>query len=70
MHSSSIPPNRYETQSEIAGQELDYGLHLATCEAGIKEGIAASLEPMPKPVEQPPDNSVYSFNAILDGLFD
>lgn len=66
MH-NSIPPDWYQSQAEIAAQELDYDLHLATCEAGIKEAITASLEPMPEPV---PDNSVYNFNAILDGLLD
>ncbi|BAY77939.1 hypothetical protein NIES25_44090 [Nostoc linckia NIES-25] len=66
MH-NSIPPDWYEAQAELAAQELDYDLHLAACEAEIKEGIAASLEPMPEPV---PDNSVYNFNAILDGLLD
>ncbi|MBL1199887.1 MAG: hypothetical protein FWK04_12565 [Nostoc sp. GBBB01] len=67
MHSSSIPPDWYETQASLAVQELDYDLHLAACEAEIKEGIAASLEPMPEPI---PDNSVYNFNAIIDGLLD
>ncbi|MFN6565437.1 MAG: hypothetical protein RMY28_037330 [Nostoc sp. ChiSLP01] len=67
MH-NSIPPDWYQTQADIAAQELDYDLHLAACEAGIKEGIAASLEPMPEPVPQQPDNSVYNFNAILDAF--
>jgi hypothetical protein len=66
MH-SNIPPDWYEVQAELAAAELDYDLHLAACESGIKDGIAASLEPMPNPV---PENSVYNFNAILDGLLD
>ncbi|MFN6540887.1 MAG: hypothetical protein RM021_031725 [Nostoc sp. EkiNYC01] len=65
---SHIPPDWYEVQAELAAQELDYDLHLAACEAGIKEGIAASLEPMPESVSQQPDNSVYNFNAILDAF--
>lgn len=66
MH-NSIPPDWYQSQAEIAAQELDFDLHLAACEAEIKEGIAASLEPMPQPEKQS-DNSVYNFNAILDAF--
>ncbi|MCF2149797.1 hypothetical protein IQ276_025895 [Desmonostoc muscorum LEGE 12446] len=64
---SNLPPDWYQTQAELAAQELDYDLHLAACESAIKDGIAASLQPMPEPVR---DNSVYNFNAILDGLLD
>lgn len=64
---NSIPPDWYQVQADLA-QELDYDLHLAACEAGIKESIAASLERMPDPVPQQPDNSVYNFNAILDAF--
>lgn len=66
MQSSSIPPEWYEAQAELAAQELDFDLHLAACESEIKHGISASLEPMPQPDPQPLDNSVYNFNAILD----
>lgn len=64
MNSSSIPPEWYADQYELAAQELDFDLHMAACEAEIQNGINASLEPMP----QEPDNSVYNLNAILDGL--
>ncbi|WP_138500939.1 hypothetical protein [Nostoc sp. PA-18-2419] len=69
MQTSSFPSDWYQSQAEIAAHELDCDLHLAACEAQIKEGIAASLEPMPEP-DSKPDNSVYNFNAILDGLLD
>jgi hypothetical protein len=65
--SSNIPPNWYQAQAELAAEELDFDLHLGACETQMKEGIAASLEPMPEP-DPKPDNSVYNFNAILDAF--
>lgn len=65
MDSSSIPPEWYAAQYELAAQELDFDLHMAACEAEMQDGINASLEPMPQPE---PDNSVYNLNSILDGL--
>ena len=70
MHSSSTPPLWYEAHTELTAQELDFDLHIIPCEAGIKDGIAAQFQPMPEPVAEKPDNSVYNFNAIIDGLLD
>jgi hypothetical protein len=67
MNSSSISPEWYAAQAELAAQELDFDLHMAACEAELKDGINANFTPMPEP---DPDNSVYNFNAILDGLLD
>jgi hypothetical protein len=39
---------------------------LTVCEAEIRDGIASSLETMPEAVPEPPENSIYNFNAILD----
>lgn len=61
---SSFPPEWYEDQARLAAQELDFDLHITACESEIKQGINASLEPMPKSNE--PENSVYRFNEILD----
>jgi hypothetical protein len=67
MQSSSFPPEWYADSSRLAAQELDFDLHLAGCEAEIRDGISASLQPMPEP-DKPEqlENSLYNFNAILD----
>jgi hypothetical protein len=67
MGSSNISPNWYQSQAELAAEELDFDLHLGACETEMMQGIAASLEPMPEP-DPKPDNSVYNFNAILDAF--
>lgn len=69
MNSSSLPPELYAAQAELAAQELDFDLHLAACEAQNKEAISATFDPMPV-ADQRTDNSVYNFNAIIDGLLD
>lgn len=65
MNSSSIPPEWYEQQYELAAQELDFDLHMAACEAELKDGITATFAPMPQ-ADQTTDNSVYNLNALLD----
>lgn len=65
MQSSSFPPEWYPAQAALAAQELDFDLHIAACEAEIKQAIAIGLEPLP-PLNQQPENSVYNLNAILD----
>lgn len=69
MNNSSIPPEWYAVQAELAAKELDFDLHLAACEAEIKSGISVTFQPIETESEtQQPDNSVYNLNAILDGL--
>jgi hypothetical protein len=58
----------YKEQALLAAQELDFDLHLAACEAEVKNGITASLEPMPKADNPKSENSVHNFNAILDAF--
>jgi hypothetical protein len=67
MNSSSLPPEFYADQAALAAQELDFDLHIAACEAEIRDGVNACFQPMPEP-DPTPDNSIYNLNAILDGL--
>ncbi|WP_193897348.1 hypothetical protein [Nostoc sp. LEGE 06077] len=57
-------------QSELAGKELDFALHLAACEYEIKSGISVTFEPMPEPETQAQQqaNSIYNLNDILDAF--
>lgn len=69
MYSSSLPPERYTEQYELAAKELDFDLHLATCEYEIKSGISVTFEPMPQADPEPQNNnSVYNLNQILDAF--
>lgn len=69
MHGSSLPPERYTEQYELAAKELDFDLHLAACEYEIKSGISVTFEPMLQAEQQPQDNnSVYNLNEILDAF--
>ncbi len=63
---SSRTPQQDENQ---AVNRTDFNPILAAAESEIKDGISANFEPMPQP-DPKPDNSVYNFNAILDGLLD
>jgi hypothetical protein len=58
-------PDWYVKQAQQTIRELNFDLHLAACEVEIKNGITASLEPIPPP-ELPPDTTIYNLNAILD----
>ncbi|MBD2361250.1 hypothetical protein [Anabaena sp. UHCC 0399] len=58
-------PEWYAEQARQIMRELNFDLHLAVCEVEIKNGISASLEPIPQP-ELPPDMTIYNLNAILD----
>ncbi|MBH8561662.1 hypothetical protein I8748_05620 [Nostoc sp. CENA67] len=60
---SFSPMNYYQQQAITAAAELDYELELAAAEAENTEDD--SVQPSPQP-----ENSVYNFNAILDGLLD
>jgi hypothetical protein len=60
-------PEWYAQQVQQTIRELNFDLHLAICEVEIKNGISASLEPIPLP-DLPPDMSIYNLNAILDGV--
>ncbi|MGH1392780.1 MAG: hypothetical protein ACRAVC_01910 [Trichormus sp.] len=60
-------PEWYAEQIQQTIRELNFDLHLAVCEVEIKNGISASLEPIPLP-DLPPDMSIYNLNAILDGV--
>ncbi|WP_414544772.1 hypothetical protein [Nostoc sp. CCY0012] len=57
----------FEAQSQ-ALQRLDFDLHITANEWEIKQNISACLEPIPQLFPPVPDNSVYSFNKILDAL--
>jgi hypothetical protein len=67
MNSSSFPADWYEDQAALAAQELDFDLHMATCEAEIRDGVNASLQAMPV-ADSAPENSVYNLNALLDSI--
>lgn len=56
-----------EAQSQ-AVQQLDFDLHITPNESEIKQNINACLEPVPQTFLPVPDNSIYSFNKILDAV--
>lgn len=58
-------PEWYAEQVQQTMRGLNFDLHLAVCEVEMKNGISASLEPMPPP-ELLPDMSLYNLNGILD----
>lgn len=62
----SFFPEWYAQQAQETLQTLNFDLHLAVGEVEIKNGIRASLEPIP-PSEILPDITIYNLNAILDG---
>ncbi|WGV25682.1 hypothetical protein [Halotia branconii] len=61
--------SRTPQQDEQTVNNLDFNPILTSCESEIKDGISANFDPMPQP-DPSQDNSVYNFNAILDGLLD
>ncbi len=67
MNSSSLPPEWYADQAQLAAAELDFDLHIAAAESTIKDAISANFDPMPQ-ADPTPDSSLYNLNAILDAL--
>ncbi|HIK05430.1 MAG TPA: hypothetical protein IGS40_12085 [Trichormus sp. M33_DOE_039] len=62
----SFFPEWYAEQAQKTIRGLNIDLHLAVCEVEMKNGISASLEPIP--LREPiPDTTIYNLNAILDG---
>ncbi|MCF4967242.1 hypothetical protein CV014_09045 [Nostoc sp. CMAA1605] len=64
---TTVVPEWYAEQAQQTMRALNFDLHLAVCEREIKNGISASLEPIPLPDPRQIEVTIYNLNAILDG---